>query len=72
MTLVGTEIKDFITIDQNYIKDISTENTILKIIANGFLMSEDVPQKLKNEIIENVGKRWFINIENDKVCWKDQ
>lgn len=59
MTKISTDIKDFISIDQNYIKEISTENTILKIVVNGFLISNKVPQDLKDEIIKCVGERWF-------------
>ena len=68
MTKISTDIKDFISIDQNYIKEITTENTILKIVANGFLISQKVPQELKEEIIKCVGKRWFqIDKESKEV-----
>lgn len=70
-TVIHTNINDFVTIEKDYIKKISTENTLLEIAVNGFMMSEKVPQEVKEEIIQSIGSRWFHKDEINKTIFWD-
>ena len=69
MIKVSTDIEDFITIDQRYLKNISTENVILERIVNEIMCSEEVQRKLKDYILKEAGEKWFRKIDN-KFVWK--
>lgn len=59
-----------ITIEKNFVKDLATENTILERIINNVMNNEEVPKKVKDEIIEYAGKEWFCICEKDeKIFW---